>query len=81
MLSNCHKLKGQTISISEDFSSTTRQTRKHLWDSTVDEKKAGIKVRLQYDKIKFDNQTFRWNTGEMKRVPMISRQESPKRPQ
>lgn len=77
VLSNCHKLKGQNISISEDFSAETRQIRKHLWDSTADDRKAGAKVRLQYDKIKVDNQTYRWDSAQMKRIPVTFRQENP----
>lgn len=58
---NCSKLKGSSISVSEDFSAATRQKRKKLWDSASEERKAGGKVRLAYDKIKINDVLYRWD--------------------
>lgn len=70
VLKNCHKFKGGRISVSEDFSVTTRQIRKHLWESTSDARSAGSKVRLVYDKIKIDSDFYEWDSTKKQRVPV-----------
>lgn len=68
VLKNCSKLKGKKISISEDFSATTRSIGKKLWDSTAEIRKEGGKVKLVYNRIKIGNDMFHWYCSKMERV-------------
>lgn len=70
VLKNCSKLKGTSISVSEDFAPATRQIRKHLWNSTAEIRKTGVKVQLVHDKVKIDKKVFEWDNVQMKRVPV-----------
>lgn len=65
MLRNCPKLKGKDISVAEDFSPETRQTRRHLWESTANIRKKGDKVITNED-------TYAWDAAEMKRIPVLA---------
>ncbi|KAM7298388.1 uncharacterized protein ISCGN_018984 [Ixodes scapularis] len=49
ILSNAKKLKGTTISISEDFSEAVRRKRKQLWDFAKDHRNDNTRVNLRYD--------------------------------
>ncbi|XP_077492095.1 uncharacterized protein LOC144102811 [Amblyomma americanum] len=68
ILKNCSKLKDTDYSISEDFSYTTRQIRKNLWESTAEIRKAGQKVKLIYNKIKIGDDLFVWDDTSKERV-------------
>ncbi|XP_040359711.2 uncharacterized protein LOC121047998, partial [Ixodes scapularis] len=61
ILNNCSKLKGTQISINEDFSKRVVEIRKHLWNSTADERKEGAKARLVFDKVKINNVLYAWD--------------------
>nr|XP_054917163.1 uncharacterized protein LOC129380383 [Dermacentor andersoni] len=60
-LKSAHKLKGSEISISEDFSTRTREIRKHLWKSAAQEKANGAKVKLMHNKLSVDNVMYGWD--------------------
>lgn len=75
-LKNCSKLKGLGISVSEEFSPATRQIRKQLLESTADAKRAGSKVKLFYDKVKIDNDMFKWDNKTMQMIPCYQRSSS-----
>lgn len=83
ILVNCSKLKGSDISISEDFSLTTRIKRKKLWDSTSELRKSDRKVKLVHDKVKIDDELFQWDDCSSKLVPISSRgrKQTPTKPQ
>ncbi|XP_049514213.1 LOW QUALITY PROTEIN: uncharacterized protein LOC125941275 [Dermacentor silvarum] len=61
VLQNCSKLKDTDYSISEDFSKRVQGIRKKLWDSAGDERKAGRKVKLVFDKLRVNNTLYSWN--------------------
>lgn len=66
VLKNSYKLKGKTISISEDFSAATRYKRKMLWKSTSNARRAGKKVKLVYVTTKLRS-TANSSNGKMNR--------------
>lgn len=61
VLSSAFKLKGSTLSLSEDFSKQVRETRRQLWKSSEEERLRGCKTRLVYDKLKVDDVLFAWD--------------------
>lgn len=61
VIKNCKKLKGTKISVSDDFSTPTLAKRQKLWESAKQEKDAGSQVRLVYDKIVIDKETYVWD--------------------
>lgn len=73
---NCFKLKGNTISVSEDFSAVTRQKRKKLWDSAAEIRKAGGKVRLTYDKIKINDVLYQWDDAQKRMTAVGNRDDN-----
>ncbi|CAN7949144.1 unnamed protein product, partial [Ixodes pacificus] len=58
---NCRKLKGSSISVSEDFSERVRGIRKNLWNSAAENRTRGDKVNLVYDKLEINNTLFVWD--------------------
>ncbi|XP_049272181.1 protein unc-13 homolog C-like isoform X4 [Rhipicephalus sanguineus] len=70
VLKNCFKLKGTGFSISEDFSEATRHKRRKLWESTAENRRAGEKVKLIYDKIRVNGVLFVWDADRNERVPL-----------
>lgn len=69
VLKNCSKLKGKrNITISEDFSASTRHVRKQLWQSSADKRASGSKVQLFYDKIKINGNMYTWDDTKKIRV-------------
>ncbi|XP_049273573.1 uncharacterized protein LOC119399789 [Rhipicephalus sanguineus] len=72
VLRNCSKLKGKDISVAEDFSPETRQTRRYLWESTANIRKKGEKVKLVHDKVIINGDTYAWDAAEMKRIPVLA---------
>lgn len=58
---NCRRLKGSSLSVSEDFSERIRVIRKKLWDSSADDRARGDKVTLVYDKIRIGNTLYTWD--------------------
>lgn len=61
ILRNCFKLRGKEISINEDFSKRILEIRRRLWDSSSEERKRGIKVKLMFDKMKINDVVYGWN--------------------
>ncbi|XP_064472398.1 uncharacterized protein LOC135386414 [Ornithodoros turicata] len=61
ILRNCNKLKGSTISVSEDFSKKVQHVRKLLWNSCLDDRKNGAKARLVYDKLYLNDKPYCWD--------------------
>ncbi|XP_070386672.1 uncharacterized protein [Dermacentor albipictus] len=61
IMNNCYKLKGRKISISEDYSKRVHDIRKKLWNTTVDERKNGAKVKMVFDKMKVNKILYAWD--------------------
>lgn len=61
ILRNCTKLKGTAFSVGEDFSNRIRDIRKKLWRVAKTKKEAGDKVFLVYDKLKVNEDLYRWD--------------------
>ncbi|XP_054933596.1 uncharacterized protein [Dermacentor andersoni] len=61
ILRNCFMLRGKDISINEDFSKRIAEIRKQLWNSSSEERKRGIKVKLMFDKMKINDVVYGWN--------------------
>nr|XP_037273908.1 uncharacterized protein LOC119166690 [Rhipicephalus microplus] len=61
ILRNCTKLKSPTFSVGEDFSNRVRYIRKMLWQIAKTKKEAGDKVFLVYDKLKVNEDLYRWD--------------------
>ncbi|CAN7941763.1 unnamed protein product, partial [Ixodes hexagonus] len=61
ILKNCSKLRGTNISINEDFSKRVQVIRKKLLDCTKDNKRAGDRVALVYDKVRINNVLYTWD--------------------
>ncbi|XP_064469783.1 uncharacterized protein LOC135384515 [Ornithodoros turicata] len=72
VFNNCFKLKGSSISITEDFSKSVRIVRKKLWDSAVENRWKGDKVSLHFMKLRINNEFFTWDSEQNKRVPVNS---------
>ncbi|XP_049514281.1 uncharacterized protein LOC119432614 [Dermacentor silvarum] len=72
VLQNCSKLKDTDYSISEDFSKRVQGIRKKLWDSAGDERKAGKKVKLVFDKLRVNNTLYSWNEEREERCKLGS---------
>lgn len=60
------KLKEIQFSIWVDFSKRAMSMRKNLWNSVVDEKKKGAKVKLMFEKIKINNIIYIWDGKNQK---------------
>lgn len=61
ILRNCFKLRGKEISINEDFSKRVVEIRRRLWESSSQERKTGVKVKLIFDKMKINEVVYGWN--------------------
>lgn len=70
VLTNAFKLKGTTMSISEDFSSRVREVRRNLWKSAAEEKRNGAKAKLIYDKLSIDDTLYGWNETKNSRFKL-----------
>lgn len=71
ILRNCTKLKGTAFSVGEDFSNRVRDIRKKLWQVAKKKKEAGDKVFLVYDKLKVNEDMYRWD-DETNDIMLIS---------
>nr|XP_037289276.1 uncharacterized protein LOC119182480 [Rhipicephalus microplus] len=69
ILRNCSKLKGTSISVSNDYSKETVAVRKKLWDSAAADRGSGKKVSLVYDKLKVGESLFTWDYNRDERQP------------
>lgn len=67
VLNNCSKLKGTQFIVQEDFSKRGNSARKNLWNSAVDEKRKGARVKLMFNKIKINNTVYAWNDENNRR--------------
>lgn len=61
VLKNCGKLKGTTISVSNDYAKETVYARKMLWQSCETERAKGAKVKLIHDKLKVNGALYQWD--------------------
>ncbi|XP_049527367.1 uncharacterized protein LOC125947075 isoform X1 [Dermacentor silvarum] len=61
VLKECRKLKGTTVSITEDFSLKVREIRMKLWQSSQQERDQGSKVKLVFDKCSIECEMFVWD--------------------
>lgn len=61
VLRNAKKLKGTNISISNDYSPSTRHKRRLLWQSGKQDKANGKTVTLIHDKLKVDGVLYVWD--------------------
>lgn len=68
ILKNARKLKGTSISISDDFSRRVQMIRKQLWMTVKDSRRPEDKVSLRYDKLVINNETYIWDMDQMRRV-------------
>lgn len=68
ILKNARKLKGTTISISDDFSKRVQMIRKQLWMTVKDSRRPKDKVSLQYDKLLVNNEINIWDMEQIRRV-------------
>ncbi|XP_070390823.1 uncharacterized protein [Dermacentor albipictus] len=62
ILKHCTKLKGSGFYISKDFSRSTREIRKKLWDRTKEYRRRQERVSLVYDKVRVNGQLFAWDS-------------------
>lgn len=69
VLHHCKKLKGSSISISNDYAQETVAVRKKLWESAAADRANGKKTTLLGDKIKIDEQLYAWDTVQNERCP------------
>lgn len=67
IFSACKKLKGTGLSVTHDFSKNVREIRKKLWQSSADERDAGAKVKLIFDKLSVDGTKFAWDDVKNRR--------------
>ncbi|XP_049275858.1 uncharacterized protein LOC119406243 [Rhipicephalus sanguineus] len=70
VLQRCSRLKDTDYSISEDFSKRVQGIRKKLWDSAIEERKAGKKVKLVFDKLRVNNTLYCWNEARAERCKL-----------
>lgn len=75
VLQNCKKLKGSSISISNDYAKETVAVRKKLWESAAVGRANGKKVTLLGDKIKVDEEIYSWDTTRNERCPYQNRRD------
>lgn len=75
ILKSCPKLKGTPFSVSEDFSKKVREIRKKLWQSSAEEREAGSKVKMIFDKLSIDKKIYRWDEKKGKRYKVSGNSE------
>nr|XP_037280068.1 uncharacterized protein LOC119173281 [Rhipicephalus microplus] len=61
VLKNCHQLKGTKISVNHDFCKASIAKRRKLWSHTNDFRAQGRKVSLDYDKLRVDDDIYKWD--------------------
>ncbi|XP_077558145.1 uncharacterized protein LOC144173709 [Haemaphysalis longicornis] len=64
VMKNCPKLKGSSISISNDYASETVEVRRKLWQSAAAERDSGLKVSLNHDKLKINDKLYTWDQNK-----------------
>ncbi|XP_077551934.1 uncharacterized protein LOC144166231 [Haemaphysalis longicornis] len=69
ILQNCSKLKGTSISVSNDYSKETVEVRKKLWASAAADRASGKKVSLVHDKLKIGDSLYIWDHNRDERQP------------
>lgn len=73
VMKHAKRLKGKSISISDDYSKRLQSIRKCLWDSASDSRSSGSKVRLVYDKLFINDDPNTWDPVNNERVNLRSR--------
>ncbi|XP_075550206.1 uncharacterized protein LOC142583601 [Dermacentor variabilis] len=74
VLSNANKFKGSPYSVDQDYSSDTREIRKHLWEyAKVKKADSNNKVKLNFDKLIINGKTFTWDKEKKEVVPFRER--------
>lgn len=76
ILKNCSKLKGSSISVSEDFSQPVREIQRKLWAHTKENRDRKKKVYLVYDKVKVEGRLFSWDESCNKMVAILKNKET-----
>ncbi|KAH9367086.1 hypothetical protein HPB48_021735 [Haemaphysalis longicornis] len=76
---NCKKLKGTTISVGDDFCKETLAKRKLLWESGKEEREAGQRMHLNYDKLVIDKDVYSWDYDKNCRVKLKHTKKKPRR--
>ncbi|XP_050043052.1 uncharacterized protein [Dermacentor andersoni] len=68
---NACRLKGTSYSISEDFSRAVQEKRRQLWNYAKEKREnKENRVRLSYDKLIINGQTFVWDSDMRMPVPL-----------
>lgn len=62
VMGNGFKLKYTTFSVSRDYSEAVRDRRRKLWQFSKIVKKDGDRVRLNFNKLLINNDTYYWDT-------------------
>lgn len=73
VLKNCNKLKGQSVSVSNDYAKETVAVRRKLWESASAERAQGKKVFLIDDKLKINDKLYTWDNEKNARSLLNSR--------
>ncbi|XP_075742266.1 uncharacterized protein LOC142795860 [Rhipicephalus microplus] len=70
ILRKSYKLKGTSLSLSQDFSKRVREIRKNLWNSATEDRARGGKVKLVHDKLCVDGTFYTWNDERNERCQL-----------
>lgn len=62
VMANGFKLKNTTFSVSRDYSEAVRDIRRKLWQFSKTVKKDGDRLRLNFNKLTINNDTYFWDT-------------------
>ncbi|XP_075732745.1 uncharacterized protein LOC119162123 [Rhipicephalus microplus] len=73
VMKNCPRLKGSSISISNDYASETVEVRRKLWQSAAAERDSGLKISLNHDKLKINNKLYTWDQNKNERCAIKAR--------
>lgn len=81
VLKNCKKLKGKSVSISNDYAKETVDVRRKLWASASAERAKGAKVFLIDDKLKVNDKLYVWDHENNARLLLHHRDKNKHRAQ
>lgn len=74
---NCHKLKGSSVSLQNDFCQETLRKRKQLWDSAETERATGRRVKLFEDKLQIGSDLYFWDNEASCRTKITKDRHAP----